>query len=614
MKSNLDPAIIELESKILILERENEILSAKAEENLLLNRAFKEINVYEDTDNLLLNTLEGISVLLNVQFSGIFDRIDNNFVCRKSYALFSNVDNIEVRFNTSENILKLISSDTTCFLKTSNQDFSFSYEGSDFEADNAVIVGLNKQISDNRFFVFINDFLAGSLGERIPLFKMVIQIISNRLERAYYQEELEKMNNELEKKVEARTILLKKQNKEFAELNDEYKKTILELKIAKKRAEESDKLKSAFLANMSHEIRTPMNGILGFASLLSEPGLTGEMQQEYLKIIEKSGARMLNIINDIIDISKIEAGLMHVDIRDLNINEKIEFIHLFFKHQAEEKGINLLCNIPSPGKELIIKSDSEKIYSILTNLVKNAIKYTTVGQIEIGYKFAGKSEKGTLLEFFVKDSGMGIPGDRQSAIFERFVQADISDKMAFQGAGLGLSISHAYVKMLGGEIWVESEVGKGSVFYFTIPCIIPDIKKTEIGKTSGSSDRISISGMLKILVADDDETSEMFISLLVKDICKELIKSGTGHETIEICRNNPDIDLIMMDIQMPEINGFEASRQIRQFNNDVIIIAQTAFALSSDRQKALDAGCNDYISKPVLKEEFLALIKKYFGN
>ncbi len=387
----------------------------------------------------------------------------------------------------------------------------------------------------------------------------------------------------------------------------EHKQTLEDLIKAKEHAEESDKLKSAFLANMSHEIRTPMNGILGFAELLKEPDLSGEQQQEYIKIIEKSGIRMLNIINDIVDISKIEAGLMKVDIKDSNINEKIQFIYIFFKPQVEGKGMQLLFNNTLPIKEAIIRTDNEKVYSILTNLVKNAIKYSNEGSIVFGYV-----KKGKTLEFYVKDTGIGIPKDRQSAIFERFIQADISDKMARQGAGLGLSISKAYVEMLGGKIWVESEEGIGSTFYFTLPYNFEPEEKKVAQKVVGSGDEENQIKNLKILIAEDDETSEMLISITVKEFSKEVIKVRTGNEAIEICRTNPDLDLILMDIQMPGMNGYEATRQIRLFNKSVVIIAQTAFGLFGDREKAIEAGCNDYISKPIKKDELLSLIKKYF--
>jgi len=244
----------------------------------------------------------------------------------------------------------------------------------------------------------------------------------------------------------------------------ERKKTESEMIKAKNRAEESDRLKSAFLANMSHEIRTPMNGILGFADLLKGHKLRKDKKEKYIDIIEKSGNRMLNIINDIIDISKIESGLVEVELADSNINEQMEYIHTFFKPEVEEKGIKLNYKNELLDNESIITTDREKLFAILTNLVKNAIKYTTKGTIEFGY-----NKKGDELEFYVRDTGYGIASDRIDAIFERFIQADIKDVMARQGVGLGLSITKSYIEMLGGKIWVKSEEGVGSIFYFTLP-------------------------------------------------------------------------------------------------------------------------------------------------
>ncbi|MCX6160468.1 MAG: ATP-binding protein, partial [Ignavibacteriae bacterium] len=390
-----------------------------------------------------------------------------------------------------------------------------------------------------------------------------------------------------------------------------------ELIIAKEHAEESDRLKSAFLANMSHEIRTPMNGILGFADLLKEPNLTGEEQKKYIGIIEKSGVRMLNIINDIIDISKIESGQMEVSISEIDINEKIEYIYTFFKPEAEGKGIQINFKNTLPSKESVIKTDREKIYSILTNLIKNAIKYTNEGSIEFGYTL-----KRNYIEFYVKDTGIGIPKDRQEAIFERFIQADISDIRALQGAGLGLAIAKAYTEMLGGKIWVESEEGKGSIFYFTIPYNTAELFK----KFCGEEDKNEIKNIvldegeakeyfgeikdLKILIAEDVEPSDMLITIAINKITKEVLHAKTGIEAVEACRNNPDIDVVLMDIKMPEMDGYEATRLIRKFNKNIIIIAQTAQALTGDREKAITAGCNDYISKPIIISKLMAMIKK----
>ena len=422
---------------------------------------------------------------------------------------------------------------------------------------------------------------------------------------AYNIEYYARRNFFLNQKLDNERLLVLDANKNLERTVEERTKELLK---AKEQAEESDRLKSAFLANMSHEIRTPMNGILGFAELLKEPGLTGKEQQDYIKIIEKSGARMLNIINDIVDISKIEAGLMKIEIHELNVNEQILDIYNFFKPEVEAQGMTISFSTPLPAKEAILKTDREKVYAILTNLVKNAIKYSNTGTIEIGYK-----KRECDLEFYVKDTGIGIPNDRHGAIFERFIQADIPGEWAQQGAGLGLSITKAYVEMLGGKIRVESQLGVGSTFYFTLPYNIVLTKETEVNQLA-PSENTELVGKLKILIAEDDEVSEMLIGNTLKTIGKEILKAMTGVEAVEVCKKNPDLDLVMMDIRMPDMGGYEATRQIRKFNNEVVIIAQTAHGLYGDREKAIEAGCNDYIAKPINKTELLILIQKYFGK
>ncbi len=387
----------------------------------------------------------------------------------------------------------------------------------------------------------------------------------------------------------------------------ERKKAEAELKAAYEKAKESDRLKSAFLANMSHEIRTPMNGIMGFAELLKEPGLTEDEMQEYISIIETSGKRMLNTINDLIDISKIEAGQMEINLSKININKQTKYIITFFKHEAEKKDIKISLNNQLPDKKAIINTDREKLIAVMTNLVKNAIKYTHKGSIELGY-----NKKGKFLEFYVKDTGIGIPKDNRNLIYDRFVRSDIDDKEAYEGSGLGLSISKAYVEMLGGKIWVESEKGKGSVFYFTIPYNTNTKEKTEYKKTKIVTKPEQEIRKLKILIAEDDKYSYQHFSIILKNFAKEILRTKTGKETIELCRKNPDIDLIMMDIKMPKIDGYKATQRIREFNKDVVIIAQTAYALEGDREKALEAGCNDYISKPIRKEKLAGIIRKNF--
>jgi CheY-like chemotaxis protein len=383
----------------------------------------------------------------------------------------------------------------------------------------------------------------------------------------------------------------------------------MNLLISKEMAEESDRLKSAFLANMSHEIRTPMNGILGFAGLLKEPNLTGEEQQEYISIIEQSGVRMLNIINNIVEISKIESGVMEVSLEDSNVNEQIEYIYTFFKPEVEGKGMILSLKNGSPSKELIIRTDREKLYAILINLVKNAIKFSDNGSITLGYEIKEK-----YLEFFVKDTGVGISKDKQEDVFDRFVQAHVNNTRAYQGAGLGLSISKAYVEVLGGKIWVESSIGKGSEFYFTLPYISEPREKMTINHLTLSDPADNHVKNLNALIVEDDEISAKFITKTIQSFSKNILRVCNGTEAVNACRNNPGLDLVLMDIQMPEMDGYEATRQIRQFNKDIVIIAQTAFALSQDHKLAIEAGCNDYISKPIDKALLTVLINKHFKN
>jgi signal transduction histidine kinase/CheY-like chemotaxis protein len=372
----------------------------------------------------------------------------------------------------------------------------------------------------------------------------------------------------------------------------EHEKMINNLKEAKEKAEEGERLKSSFLANMSHEIRTPMNGILGFAELLKEPDLTRSEKEEYIGIIEKSGRRMLNIINDIISISKLESGLMQVSIKETNLNNLLIYICNFFKPELEKKKLSISYFPGLAENEAIVNTDKEKIYAVMTNLVKNAIKFTWQGSIEIGYGL-----KDNCIEFYVKDTGVGIPVNQIPIIFERFRQGSESLSRNYEGAGLGLSISKGYLEMLGGKIWVNSTVGKGSCFYFSLPYIpaVPENKNLKSGEK-----KMTLPGpRLKILIAEDDDFSELLLRKAVSPYAREILQAKTGQEALTLISSNRDIDLILMDLKMPDINGYDAIRKIREFNKSVYIIAQTAFAFMGDQSKAFEAGCDDYITKPI---------------
>tara|TARA_R110001583_G_scaffold44966_2_gene142208 strand:+ start:21799 stop:26052 length:4254 start_codon:yes stop_codon:yes gene_type:complete len=385
-----------------------------------------------------------------------------------------------------------------------------------------------------------------------------------------------------------------------------YKKQVEENLInALEKATESDRLKTAFLQNISHEIRTPMNGILGFASLLSNTSLTGEKQQQYIEIIAKSGTRMLNTLNDLMDISRLETQQVKLSYAETNVNHELGNLYAFFKPEAERKELLLTFHTSLPINEAYILTDHQKFFATLSNLIKNAIKYTPHGNIDFGYEL-----KGEMLEFYVKDTGIGVPLDRQQAIFDRFVQADIEDKKVFEGVGLGLSISKSYIEMLEGEIWVDSVENVGSTFYFTIPYKTTESEVLKRVEQKSRSIKNTAFNKLKVLIAEDEESAFLYLNVVLENVISQPIRAKTGLEAVEIAKNNPDLDLILMDIKMPVMGGYEATRKIRKFNKEVIIIAETAYALPSDRDKAIEAGCNEYMAKPIDADKLLKLIKE----
>lgn len=373
---------------------------------------------------------------------------------------------------------------------------------------------------------------------------------------------------------------------------------------AKEKAEESDRLKSAFLANISHEIRTPMNGILGFAELLKSPELTPDLQERYIQIIEQSGNRMLNIINDIIDISKIESGQMNINIGETNVNQLLKDLYVFFSPEAKKKGISLSLSVDEfDEEEFVILTDHTKLAQILSNLIKNAIKFTKQGSIKVGYEVEPSE-----LTFYIEDTGVGIPSDQTDMVFERFRQGSFLLTRNYEGAGLGLSISKAFVEMLGGRIWVTSELNKGSKFSFTLPYkVYQSHEPNRQYYQQLRKDQMAIN----ILIAEDDENNLMYLSAVLEEENARIYESTNGKEALEMVKKHPEIDLVLMDLKMPEIDGFEATRQIKKMRPTLPIVAQTAYAFAEDQEKAMSAGCDEYLSKPIKTHMLLEIVNKY---
>ncbi|MFP4047460.1 MAG: PAS domain S-box protein [Bacteroidales bacterium] len=376
---------------------------------------------------------------------------------------------------------------------------------------------------------------------------------------------------------------------------------------SKEKAEESDRLKSAFLANMSHEIRTPMNGIMGFSQMLQEKEFPRDRQKKFLNIIHSRTQHLLHIINDLVDVSKIEANQLTLNFQHLNLNDMMQELYTTYKNQLEKEEktqIQLKKDLGLNYQGSYIESDFQRLRQIMDNLLNNAIKFTDEGTIEFGYNL---SDEGTLV-FFVKDTGIGIPSDKKDYVFERFRQLDDSSNRAYEGTGLGLTISKSLVELLGGEMWVDSKEGEGSVFYFTLPYKTQNTAKKE--ETEKNEAEYNWQDKT-VLVVEDDPTTLEYLKEVIEPMGVELILKQTGEEGYQAFKDNADIDLILMDIRLPDISGTEIIKRIRETNNEVKIIAQTAHAMGEDRKLCLQAGADDYIAKPIEINHLLKIISKY---
>lgn len=390
------------------------------------------------------------------------------------------------------------------------------------------------------------------------------------------------------------------------DITDRYN-MISEIIANKEKAEESDRLKTAFLHNISHEIRTPMNGIVGFSALITQPGLPTKEMEEYFGIINDCSNQLLAIINDIVSIATLEAGQEKLRESNMNLNKAIQLAVLQHNDKAVEKGLNLRYSFGLTNDSAEIIADEIKLTQVLNNLISNGIKFTSSGSVHIGYSVENKT-----IKLFVKDTGIGIAPEMHDVIFDRFRQVNNALSMNTGGTGLGLSISKSYIELMGGRIWLESEPGTGSTFYVELPF------KQSLKRFTGNDDkREGINGEFlngkTIVVAEDEEYNFRLIKGMLSGYGPNLIHLFNGQQAVEYCKSNQAVDLILMDLKMAVMDGFEASEIIRKIKPDLPIIAQSALALIGDREKALNAGCSDYIAKPLLKEQLLILLKKYLG-
>lgn len=385
---------------------------------------------------------------------------------------------------------------------------------------------------------------------------------------------------------------------------------------AKIRAEEADILKSNFLANMSHEIRTPMNGILGFAQLLKNEE-SPDKRERYIDIIYHNGMMLVNLIDDIIDLSKIDAGQLTVNPADCNLDNLMFEVYTFFneiKFKQEKEHINIRLLNLNDDESNVLYTDSQRLRQVLVNLIGNALKFTERGSVEFGYII---NEDKSNIEFFVRDTGIGIPKDKQDIIFDRFRQVQEGSTRKYGGTGIGLYITKHIIELLGGNIWFESEVGEGTTFHFSLP--YHESRSVNDGSVifRAKSPEYNWEGKT-LLIAEDIETNYKYLATILADTRAKIVWARNGQEAIDAFRNGTSVDLVLMDIQMPVIDGYEATTRIRELNPEIPIIAQTAYALPHDNLKCFEVGCNDYISKPInsflLKQKINDLLNVYVKN
>jgi CheY-like chemotaxis protein len=367
-------------------------------------------------------------------------------------------------------------------------------------------------------------------------------------------------------------------------------------------------LKTAFLNNISHEIRTPMNAIVGFSGFLGDPELSTDKREEFTEIIVQSSNQLLSIITDIVNIATIEAGQEKLDEKLTNLNSIFKHLHEQFviKAQKQDIAFNYITNLPD--NEADVLTDDLKFTEILMNLLGNAFKFTHHGYINFGYLV-----KEDFLEFYVEDSGIGIPPEMHDEIFKRFRQVECTTVRNFGGSGLGLSISKAYVELLGGKIWVISELEKGSTFYFTIPLKKAN-KNLATKKQFGNGLNFENIHTKTILIAEDEESNFILLKELLVVFNFNILWVTNGMDAVTICESNKHIDLVLMDIKMPVMDGYEATKQIREIMPMVPIIAQTAYTTDIDKNKALLNGCTDFITKPINRQLLISKIKEQLNK
>ena len=573
----------QLEEKQADLEIKQEEISTQAEHLMYANKELEKLSIVASkTDNAIMITdAQGNFEWINKGFTRMYGYTLNQLISIKGKNIIDTSANPNI---------KVIIDD----LKVNKE--TVSYESlyttiNDIEiwAQTTITPLLDENHNIIKLIAIDSDITELKKAE-VEIIQKSEEILTQKEEIMTQKDELEIHRNHLEQLVKKRTS---------------------ELEKAKEKAEESDRLKSAFLANMSHEIRTPMNAIIGFSNLLNDPELSKNDKNEYINLINNSSNSLLKIIDDILDIAKIESNQLTTRKKSFLINKMLLDLFETFTNKIKtqnREGVELHIKTENKNLDFTIHSDFIRLQQILSNLIDNALKFTEKGFVEFGYSIENIKGQSVII-FYVKDTGIGLTKDQQTHIFKRFTKAETNREKLYVGTGLGLAISKSLVNLLGGDIWVDSEINRGSTFYFTIP-YIEILEKTEVAdKKEVVINNFEWPGKTILIVEDIDSHYKLLHTFLSKSKVK-LLRAENGEIAVEMCEKY-DIDLILSDIKMPVMNGLEATRLIKKHKPDLPIIAQTAYTMPEDMGMGKESGCNAYISKPINGAKLLSLLNEF---
>lgn len=621
MSIHQDSLFNELKLRIKFLEQQNAQMAELMEEKLLLWLASDTIYHAGDIDELMFNLLERLCLILELPYAACC-KIANEKITPLSYftSLEANFSR-SCPFTLTPTLISKLKSEPAFIRHSDFASNGFGLTGSvPFIPESVAIFPFQSLYIPFGVFVF---FDPKSIEKRLSgltiVIKQIINMAVEKLEKLTLLEELKALNANFENKVRERTD-------ELHTRIEKLEKDIKDQKASEQKQPDVGSIKSAkpetdwssMLLNISHEIRTPLNGILGFTEIIRNTDLSPASKEKYSSIIKTCGKSILKIIEDIIDLEKIETRKVQIKKEKFAVGELLTELYDHFKNDdllQQKPDIELRLNMHMDAHTMI-DSDRARIWQILANMVGNAIKYTEKGYVEFGSKFKETgTKKGTEQEvvFFVKDTGIGIVKELQGYVFDRFVKFEHEFSKMYGGAGLGLSIAKELAAMLGGRIWFESEPGSGSQFFFSLPSTVVAGTIKDIPISSKEIRNKFAWGGKRVLIVEDDEMSLIYLREVLKSTQIEVTFAKNGVQAVEMVQSDPAIDIILMDIKLPEMDGFEATRQIKKLRPEIPVIAQTAYAMADDEQKSLEVGCDEYISKPINRRKLLETMESFIN-